>query len=96
MQIQSRKLKSVSMVYGHGQSVFVFYFDVFCFLFPQRKEFLFHRTRCFLGICFSHDCEKKQLDIILTTDFAEVIFREKKRVRGKVCNCGAHLIMKLG
>ena len=79
MQIQNRKLKSVSMVYG--QSVFVFYLDMFRF--PQRKEFIFHRTRCFLGICFSHDCEKEQLDIIPTTDIAEVIFREKKRVKGE-------------
>ena len=51
MQIQNRKLKSVSMVYG--QSVFVFYLDMFRFhrgknLFftvqDVSLEFVFHMT----------------------------------------------------
>ena len=79
MQILDRKLKSVSMMVS--QFLYSIFIHVFFLVFPERKEFIFHSTRCFLGICFSHECEKEQLGLIPTTDFTEVIFREKKRVK---------------
>ena len=67
MQLLDRKLKSMA------KSVYCLDMFFWCFISTEKE--------CFLGICFSHDCEKEQLDIIPTTDFAEVIFPEKKRVK---------------